>query len=137
MNPNNSLSKSAQSVQNVYLKIDDAFIHELHPLIGNIGTFIMPDHQIGAHISIMYPEESIHVSSYDLNKTHDFVINAIADAILEDKRYIVLIVSSSSLSNLRTRYFLDERPCYKGVSVEFHITIATCYIGSPEVVRDR
>jgi hypothetical protein len=113
-----------------YLKIDDAYIHDLYNLLETSLALAKPDYfssskSAGAHITISYAEENTQLAS-DIGAVHYFSIKNLYYAIIDDKRYFVLLVSSPSLQQLRQKYRLPERPYYKGIPVEFHITIAKC-----------
>jgi hypothetical protein len=111
----------------VYLDIDDDFIHKTYPML--LFPHIRKpnyfnENPIGAHISIIYPEEKIYLLPEDMHQKHQFDIEGLYSAILFEKKYFVLKVKSLSLTQLRLKYNLHEKPCYKKHSLEFHITIA-------------
>lgn len=110
----------------VYLDIDDAYIHQLFPLLQN-QHIKKPNYfgekSAGAHITVIYPEENKKIHKNDLGKKHDFVINDIVTAQLGMKIYYVLLAESPSLLQLRRRCGLSDMLCFKGYSIGFHITI--------------
>jgi hypothetical protein len=113
-----------------YLKIADAFIHELYELLDDAVPAQKPDYfhplnAIGAHITFTYPEENIVLHSNDIDTQHTFTIKNFCRAALGQKEYFVLTVSSPSLALLRTKHGLQEKLVYKDASIDFHITIAT------------
>lgn len=118
-----------------YLKINDAYIHELYELLGNEITrtaqkpdYFSLDKAIGAHITIIYPEENKLIHPDEIGKLHRFSVQSFCRAIVGIKEYYVLLVSSSSLAALRKKHDLPEKLCFKGISIDFHITLATAYI---------
>jgi hypothetical protein len=109
-----------------YLDIDDAYIHALFPLLQDQKIKI-PDYfgvgSVGAHITVMYPEEGEQINVEDLNQEHHFLIRDLVAAEIGKKTYYVLLVESLSLLELRKKYGLPELLCFKGYSIGFHITI--------------
>lgn len=110
----------------VYLDIDDAYIHQLFPLL-KFQQIKKPNYfdekTVGAHISVFYPEENKRISKEDLDQEHYFAIKDIAEAKLNSKTYYVLLIESSSLLKLRNKYKLTDMLTLKGYSIGFHITI--------------
>ena len=110
----------------VYLNIDNDYIHRLFPLIENT-QFLKPDYfspnKIGAHVSVIYPEENILCGSDDLDRVHGFKIKNVCSATLNERNYFILTVASESLFHIREKYELPKMPIFKGYSVDFHITI--------------
>lgn len=119
----------ARSAENLtYLDIDDDYIHALFPLLTDKQARV-PDYfsenLIGAHISVIYPEENTIIMPNDLEKAHRFSIKGVytAELELELKMYYFLLIESPSLVALRKKYGLASRPCFKSHLVEFHITV--------------
>ena len=110
----------------VYLDVHDDYIHQLFPLFAN-QKIKKPDYfgvgSVGAHISIIYPEENILVSSDDLTDEHEFEIKGAFVADMGLKRYYALMVNAPSLLLLRRKYGLSDMLPFKGYSIGFHITI--------------
>jgi hypothetical protein len=110
-----------------YLDIDDRFIHELYPLLPNPHKLIQkPNYfgeNMGAHISIIYPEENQLIHDEDIGTKHTFTIQQAFTTTLDMKKYWGLAIHSPSILALRKKYDLAERPCYKNHRVNFHITI--------------
>ncbi len=110
----------------VYLDIDDAYIHQLFPLLQDHQIKI-PDYfgeeSVGAHITAIYPEEGKRISKHDLGMEYDFSIKAVVIAEIGKKNYYVLLAESSSLLQLRRKYNLPDLLYFKGYWVGFHITI--------------
>jgi hypothetical protein len=108
-----------------YLKIDDNYIHELYPLLTNTNiqkpNYFNPGSE-GAHITVIYPEENKTITTQDLNQDHHFIINNIATAEINNKKYYVLLVESPSLIELRHRYQLPGLLSFRGYAIGFHIT---------------
>lgn len=113
--------------QLTYLKVDDAWIHELYPYLHNY-KILKPNYfdtkeSVGAHISIIYPEENTNVDSHDLDQEHCFKIKNIAKATIGLKNYFVLMIEAPSLITLRKKHGLPESLNFKGYSINFHITV--------------
>jgi hypothetical protein len=109
-----------------YLNIDDAYIHQLFPLLQKHGA-TKPDYfnekGVGAHITIAYPEECKKINKEDLSKEHHFQIKRMVMAKIGKKKYYALLVDSFSLLQLRQKYHLPPLLCFKGYDIGFHITI--------------
>lgn len=128
------LSKKGQTLKtenNLFcLKIDDAYIHQLFPLL-NDEKIKKPsyfgENAIGAHITIIYPEEDQKISADDLQNEHHFSVKQLAAAEIAQKTYVVLYVEAPSLLQLRKKYKLPDLLCFKGYSVGFHITIGVIH----------
>jgi hypothetical protein len=112
--------------QLTYLKINDEYIHELFPLL-HVTEIKKPnyfgDGLVGAHISLIYPEENQIINPHDLGQKHHFKIKDIIIAELGVKKYYALLIESPSLLQFRRKYNLDDNLCFKGYSIGFHITI--------------
>ena len=135
---NDALVQQAQQLPNIgvvrkndtyaYLKIADAYVHELYDLIGVASTqkvdYFSPAKPVGAHITITYNEEGVSLPVADLAQEHAFTISNFSHVILGDKEYYVLMIAAPSLEQLRVKHGLDKKPRYKGVPIDFHITIA-------------
>ena len=114
-----------------YLDIDDAYIHELFPLLQEPQAQ-KPDYfgegSIGAHITVTYPEEGVIIRKEDLGKEYSFTVSGVTTAELGLKKYYVLQVQSPELQALRQRYGLPDKLQFAKKKVDFHITIALCPI---------
>lgn len=113
-----------------YLDIDDAYIHQLFPLLeDHYQQLYKPEyfsnHLAGAHITVIYPEENKFIDNNDLGKQHQFSIIGSYSADLNLKRYYVLAIKSASLTALRKKYGLGHRLSFKNHLVKLHITIGT------------
>ncbi len=122
-----SKGKLAVSGNNlVYLDIDDAYIHQLFPLAQN-QQIKKPDYfgekSVGAHITVIYPEENKIINNDELNQEHGFIVKDIVTAEIGLKTYYVILVESPSLLKLRRRHGLSDALFFKGYSIGFHITI--------------
>lgn len=108
------------------LSIDDAYIHQLFPLLKD-ERIKKPDYfgekSVGAHITIIYPEENKNINACDLQQEHSFFVKDIVAAEIGQKKYYVLLIESPSLLRLRKKYSLPELLFFKGYSIGFHITI--------------
>lgn len=116
-----------------YLNINDHYIHQLFPLLPNEkNKIVKPDYfgenSIGAHISVIYPEENTMVSDEDIGIEHYFKIIGTFTADLNLKRYYVLKIESDSLHHLRKKYNLPEKLLFKEHLVDFHITIGVSFL---------
>jgi hypothetical protein len=78
---------------------------------------------VGAHITIVYPEENINIHVHDLQQEHTFFVKNIVATEIDQKAYYVLLIDSPSLLQLRRKYNLPDLLCFKGYSVRFHVTI--------------
>lgn len=114
-----------------YLDVEDTYVHELFPLLKLKGVY-KPDYfgtnPIGAHISVIYPEENIVLREEDLHQEHFFKIIGNYTAEHNSKKYFVLGIESPTLSLLRHKYGLSDKPCFKNHGVDFHITYAISYL---------
>lgn len=123
-----SLKGNTQTTENnlFCLNIDDAYIHQLFPLLDD-ERIKKPNYfgkkAIGAHITIIYPEESKNIHAHDLQQEHSFFVKDVVTAEIAQKIYYILLVDSPSLLQLRRKYNLPDLLCFKGYSVGFHITI--------------
>ena len=116
-----------------YLDINDKYIHQLFPLLPNSdGKIIKPDYfgenKMGAHISVIYPEENETAAEEDLDVEHHFKILGVFSADLNLKRYYVLGIESESLDKLRKKYKLSEKLMFKDHLTDFHITVGVSYL---------
>lgn len=109
-----------------YLKINDDYIHQLFPLLED-ERIKKPDYfgekSVGAHITIIYPEENKNINAHDLQQEHNFFVKDIVTAEIGKKIYYVLLIESPSLLALRKKYNLSNLLSFKGYSIGFHITI--------------
>jgi len=117
-----------QTVDYCYLKIDDAYIHRTYPLLSQYHhidkpDYFNPDNEIGAHISIIYPEENVALSSSTVPQIHTFSVKRFMKAKYGQKEYFVLTVAAPSLTAIRKGYHLPAKPIFKAQAIVFHITI--------------
>ncbi len=115
----------------MYLKVSEAFIDQLLPLIELPPTQkLVTDRRmddVGAHISIVYPDEiQTAIEVPDLGKSMAFEIQGLSvyKATIHGKSHMVLLVKSLALEQLRIDLDLDKELFYHGVPIPFHITIA-------------
>lgn len=114
-----------------YLKISDAYIHQLFPFIED-KKISKPDYfdkySMGAHITVIYPEEDKTIHSQELNQEHHFrVINAFS-TVIGAKRYYALKVEPPTLLELRRKHSLPGKLAFKKHWIDFHITFAVSSI---------
>lgn len=109
-----------------YLDIDDNYIHSVFPLIQD-PTATKPEYfgedLVGAHISVIYPEEEIICHKEDLNKEHHFAITGLFSAVLEGNKYYALKIKSPSLISVRRRHGLTDKLFFKNNWIDLHITV--------------
>ena len=112
-----------------YLDIDDAYIHQLFPLLKEPQAQ-KPDYfgagSIGAHITVTYPEEGVFIRKEDLGREYAFKTTVVSTAELGLKKYYVLQVESPALLALRQHYGLPDKLQFANQWVDFHITIGVC-----------
>lgn len=128
-----ALSKKGQvkinSDQYVYLDIDDDYIHRAMRAI-NDDSIRLPSYfddqtdHIGAHISIIYPEEGIRPDDSEAGLELTFDIGSMFYAELEGKGYYALGVNCPEIILLRDRHALPDMLCLHGYEVPPHITVA-------------
>ena len=123
-----TLTKSANNL--IYLKINDAYIHHLFPLLQE-KQIKKPNYfgkgLAGAHISVIYPEEAIiEFDKKDLGKQYQFKTNELIIAQINLKKYYVLLVECPELLQLRNKYGLPNQLNFKNYWIDLHITIAVC-----------
>lgn len=112
----------------IYVKVDDAYIHNLIPFLASEGFeeppyFGRPD-LVGAHITVVYPDE---VKKYGLKTLHE--LGQTISFTLENCKVIhpprwkgvdevyLIVVDSPELDQIRAKYGLSKR------HYAFHITI--------------
>lgn len=112
-----------------YLKIDDRFVHQTYPYLHTLDARIQkPDYfdspnAIGAHVSVIYPEEHVTLMLENVGQIHDFKVCKLIKAQFETSAYFVLSVASPSLNRLRQMHHLSIHPVFKGYAIMLHITI--------------
>ncbi len=115
----------------VFLDIDDDYIHQLFPTLKQ-PSLLKPNYfgekSIGAHITVIYPEEQVIINKDELNQEHFFSIKELVTAEIGKKLYYVLLVEAPTLLKIRKKYNLPELLSFRGYSIGFHITIGTAYI---------
>lgn len=120
------LAKSQNNL--TYLNVDDAYIHTLFPLLQD-EKITIPDYfgegGVGAHITVIYPEERAEVNDKDLENQHQFIIHDLVAAEIGPKTYYALLIESPSLLMIRRKYHLSDLLFFKGYSIGFHITIGS------------
>lgn len=122
------VSKGKLAIDNkfVYVRISDDYVHQLFPLLED-EHIIKPDYfsekSVGAHITVIYPEEYKKFDEKDLGVEHSFLIRELISARINQKIYYALLVESPSLQKMRKKYDLPDLLCFKGYQIGFHITI--------------
>lgn len=116
-----------------YLDIDDRYIHNIYPLL-DYPHLVKPDYfsesanYMGAHISIVYPEEKIRIPSSEENKTINFTVTGLFIADILNKRYYALKVNAPGLLDLRRNYQLADKLQLRDHLLDLHITVANSYL---------
>lgn len=109
------------------LDVNDDFIHQLFPYL-EIEGIKKPNYfgekAVGAHITIVYPEETQRINLQTLHQEHSFSIKDVVSAQIGRKIYYVVLVESDSLLKLRRELGLADLLNFKGYEIGFHITIA-------------
>ena len=110
----------------IYLKIDDDYIHRLFPLL-TAENKVKPDYfgceGIGAHISLIYPQENFYCSPFYLDMIYSFALDGLYEAKVKENTYYVLRILSTSLSALRRQCGLPLKLNFDGYNIDLHITI--------------
>ena len=110
----------------VYLDVDDRYIHQLFPLL-HATNAKMPDYfgenGVGAHITVVYPEEDRKIRKNDIGQLHHFQIKDFLAIDIGEKKYYAVFIEASSLVQLRKKYLLPDLLNFKGCSVGFHVTV--------------
>lgn len=120
------LPKSGTLVQQAdgfaYLKVDDGYIHQLYPLLHADGfeepPYFRRSDAPGAHISVIYENEKVSLD--EVGQVFDFELKNIKEVETKNGSFIVLVVDTPKLEELRKKHGL--KPKLNGH--EFHITIA-------------
>jgi hypothetical protein len=119
----------------LYLKVDDAYIDRLLPLLKSQGfrrpsSFNSSSGQVKAHISVMYKNETRPLGVIkELGETFEFTPLKFVRVKRRSKEYVALEVESPQLEALRKKYGLQE----KLLGHKFHITIGQKKIHSKAV----
>lgn len=108
-----------------YLKVDDAYIHELFPLLDvakdgfKEPPYFRSEDSPGAHISLFYVDEE--VLPEEAGQTFPFeLVDIVVVNPSKYNSYIVFEVKSPALGDLREKYGLER----KLHGHEFHISLA-------------
>lgn len=116
-----------------YLSIADDYIHQSFPFILDPHTskpdyFTHNKNFIGAHISLIYPEEQKICAQQYLNLEYEFTIEGLFSAVLNGKKYYALKVVAPSLVAIRQALGLTDQPRYQNYLFDLHITIGNTQI---------
>lgn len=110
-----------------YLKISDAYIHQLFPFIQGKKTRkpnYFDKYSMGAHITVIYPQENRALHLEELNQEHHFKVIDAFSTVISQKRYYALKVEAPSLLEIRRKYLLPDKLNFKNHWIDFHITFA-------------
>lgn len=108
----------------VYLKVDDAYIRKLFPMLDLKGEgfreppYFRSPNAPGAHISVFLANE--HIRPKEIGQTFHFKLKRITVIKTRNARFAILQVESPELENLRREYGLSP----KLYGHHFHITLA-------------
>lgn len=109
-----------------YLKIDDDYIQQLFPLLGN-PLIQKPNYfgqdGCGAHITVIYPEEGTKITNGEVGKICHFSIRDLVMAEIASYQYYVLMIDSPELTKIRKMHGLPDQLSFKDNLIGFHITI--------------
>ncbi|MCH9643861.1 MAG: hypothetical protein K0U23_03230 [Gammaproteobacteria bacterium] len=105
----------------IFAEIDNAFIDKSFPLLQMEG---IRKPNMGAHISLAYPEEQVALKDNPINFINDFIITDVFSTVLDNKKYYALKVASLEIKKFRENLSLPEFLTLKGHSIFPHITIA-------------
>lgn len=130
LNPTGLLKTSPAGL--TYLDISDDYIHQPFPYLQDLdksiekpGYFSTP--AIGAHISVIYPEENTFIQNEDLRQEYTFGVTGVFVGELELKKYYAFAINCPSLLKLRKKYGLAEQLCFKSHLVNLHMTIGVSF----------
>ncbi|MCL9683986.1 hypothetical protein [Legionella maioricensis] len=124
INTSGTLTRTSNNL--IYLDIDDAYIHRLFPLLQE-KEVKKPNYfgknLAGAHVSVIYPEETFLLDTTDLGKKYHFKIKELVMAKINLKNYYVLLIDCPLLIKLRNKYGLSDQLNFKNYWIDLHITI--------------
>jgi len=110
----------------VYLDIDDNYIYQLFPLL-KTPHIEKPNYfstyGVGAHISVIYPEENKILQQKYLGQEYHFTLQEMVIAEINLKKYYILLVQSPALLHIRRKHELPDKLNFKNYEIGFHITI--------------
>lgn len=142
--PNVGVLKYEESVPYCYLKLDDNYIHQLFPLLQELQLnkgeqlhkpdyFSEEKHNVGAHISLVYPEEigaiklknevKQHIAEQP-QPTYTFNLNALFSVSIFNQTFYALTVSCPALEKMRMQHGFTKKLNYQGLLLPLHITLA-------------
>jgi len=115
-----------------YLKVSDHYIHLIQPLLLKYGfvekpDYFIPPNNVGAHISIIYPEESKMPLPIYRGQVHHFSVSGLCKVRYRKMEFYALSISSPSLAAFRVGHQLNENPTFKGQEIMFHITVGVMF----------
>ncbi len=112
----------------LFLTVDDNYIHQIFPLL-KIPDLKKPDYfdhytqYMGAHISVIYPEEQVEITDIDQGRIIAFEVIGLFSAKIKPKEYFVLKVNSPELIAMRHQYGLPDKLKLRGCDLDLHITV--------------
>lgn len=121
----------------LFLKVDDNYIHRIQSLLskhlgGKIqkpNYFSTKKNHVGAHVSIIYPEETRHSDfSHSIGEEVTFSVENVFSIDIERKRYYALRIHSEKLLAIREQSQLPNPLCFKQIPIGFHITVGVKYL---------
>jgi hypothetical protein len=115
----------------IFLTVHDDFIHKLNPMLAQYGIVPKPDYSyeegtVGAHITVIYPEENFILPNEELNKKYLFDVKSLSLSRLDNKSYFTINIESEELNKLRQKYLLPTKPKFLNNIIDMHITIGVC-----------
>jgi hypothetical protein len=110
----------------VYLSVDDDFIYRAFAQLAD-SQAVLPDYfndpYLGAHISIIYPEEHKLTSIENEGTCYPFTLIGLASMVIFPKRYYFLQVQAPDLMSLRRSFGLSDKLLFKNHWIDLHITV--------------
>lgn len=111
-----------------YLKVDDLFIHNaFKPLCTHFKMqkpqYFPPEDTVGAHISVIYPEEHTLPHAQFAGQSHTFQVSGLIKAHYGEQIYYGFSVEAPTLAQIRKQHGLQEKPIFKEQTILFHITV--------------
>lgn len=120
----------------LYLDVSDEYIHTLFPRLAAVisAPISMPDYftaeknNIGAHVSVIYPEEKVMQHNVDhTDKDYSFEVCGLFSQKIHHKIYYALHIQAPELLNIRQQYHLPDQLNFRGYNIGFHMTLAVLY----------
>lgn len=117
----------------IYLDIDNRYINDIFDMLRHYDLekpdyFSIKTEEIGAHISIAYPNEKVPENIKFIGELQPFSVELIFSTNLNDVRYFALKVQSASLQAIRNELGLPNKLQLDNFLVDFHITVAKQFL---------